>query len=83
MNTINLGVYGIIITHCPNDIKGCAIVSEMKEPEDVLDNAEFNAGVDGLESLILAHFGAGIDIKSPEYIEGIETAYTALGAHYS
>jgi hypothetical protein len=33
--------------------------------------------IDAIESLILAHACAGIDIESPAYIEGIETAVEA------
>jgi hypothetical protein len=37
----------------------------------------FNGAIDGLESMILAHACAGIDVSSPEYVEGIKTAYEA------
>ena len=36
------------------------------------------AAVDAIESIILGHGVAGIDIDSPAYIEGIETAQQAL-----
>jgi hypothetical protein len=35
--------------------------------------------LDVLESVILAHACAGIDILSDEYVEGIEVAYDAIG----
>jgi hypothetical protein len=35
--------------------------------------------VDGIESLILAHACAGIDITAPAYIQGIKTAVEAAG----
>ena len=35
-------------------------------------------GNDAIESMILAHAAAGVDIQSPAYIEGIETAADAL-----
>lgn len=41
----------------------------------------YNAAIDSLESLILAHACAGIDVASPAYIEGIETAVEAIGNH--
>jgi len=44
---------------------------------------EYNAAIDGLESLILAHACAGIDITSPAYLEGIETAEAAIGNNFS
>ncbi len=81
MKIIELGIYGIEISH-HSDGNGCAITSQMKEP-DCLDNDMFNTAVDGLESIILGHFSAGIDVTASEYLEGIETAYSALGAHFS
>ena len=42
------------------------------------DNDAFKAAVDALEAIILAHFCAGIDITTPAYLEGIETAYIAI-----
>jgi hypothetical protein len=64
---------------------GGAISSDLKE-EYTEDDYEFgcnnkmsyNGAVDGLESIILAHACAGIDIQSPAYIEGIETAVQAI-----
>ena len=38
----------------------------------------FNTAIDALESMILAHFGAGINVGSEEYVAGITTAYDAL-----
>jgi hypothetical protein len=39
---------------------------------------EVDAALDALESLIVAHACAGIDVSSPAYVEGIETAYDAI-----
>lgn len=39
----------------------------------------FNGGVNAITSMVLAHAMAGIDIETPAYIEGIETALEALG----
>ncbi len=41
----------------------------------------FEAAVDAMESLILAHAVAGVDISTPAYVEGIETAIDALLNH--
>lgn len=35
--------------------------------------------VDVLESLILAHFCAGIDVSSTQYVTGLQTTIDALG----
>ncbi|MGR5448529.1 hypothetical protein ACP3V3_01850 [Vibrio sp. PNB22_3_1] len=83
MKTLELGVYGITITYYSEQDKGgCAITTDLKEP-DTLDNDEFNAAVDGIESMILAHFAAGVDITCTAYLEGIETTYNAIGAQFS
>ncbi len=42
----------------------------------------FNNAIDGLEALILAHACVGIDVGSPAYIEGIETAVEAIANQY-
>jgi hypothetical protein len=35
-------------------------------------------GEDAIESLILAHACAGVDISSPAYLEGVNTALDAI-----
>ena len=47
------------------------------DPDNKLDN--YDTFSNGIESLILAHACAGIDISTPEYIEGIETVLDSLG----
>jgi len=42
-----------------------------------LDEQEYNARMDALESMILGHAVAGIDIRSSAYVEGVETAVQA------
>ena len=65
---------------------GGSIKSGLHEPEDPkveggseADTAHqrHEAMIDAIESLILAHARAGIDIASPPYVEGIETAVNA------
>ena len=58
-----------------------SITSQLKEPGRGTLVRRFNAAIDGLEALILAHACAGVDIASPAYIEGIETAVDAIGNH--
>lgn len=79
-NTI-LGIYGIEILS-QSDGHGCVITSDMKEL-DCLENDAFNAAVDGLESIILGHFSAGVDVTTSEYLEGVKTAYRALHKRFS
>jgi hypothetical protein len=78
MKQLNLSCYGIIIEYVEGDIGGASITTQLKETGSNASEL-FNSAVDGLESIILAHFCAGIDVSSPAYLEGIETAYQAIG----
>ena len=83
MKTISLPVGGITIELTE---AGCVdggntwvksqgtISSELHDP----DNPEYGLAIDGLESLILAHACVGIDVSSPAYVEGIQTAVDAI-----
>ena len=42
--------------------------------EELRDKRDYNRMIDVIESMVLAHAVAGIDVESPAYIEGIETA---------
>jgi len=59
-----------------------AIVSDLKSPGKTAVDRRYNAAVDGLESLILAQACAGVDVKSPAYLEGIETAVETIANHF-
>ena len=39
------------------------------------------AVVDAVESLILGHAAAGVDVTAPAYLEGLETALQAIVNH--
>ncbi|MHC4224770.1 MAG: hypothetical protein ACYSUN_12325 [Planctomycetota bacterium] len=91
---MELPCFGIVVTLLPDMTEkgkyGGSIVSNLKEEDfkisDEDDNRlrdEYGAAIDGLESLILGHACAGIDITSPAYIEGIETAESAIGNNFS
>lgn len=88
---IELPCYGIVLTA---DEGGLCITSDLHEPYEYpedpcsADREEeelalcYNAAMDGIEALILAHAVAGIDIESPAYLEGIETAVDACASNY-
>ncbi len=57
------------------------ITSDLRETGDAIEARHYNAAIDSLESLILAHACAGVDVESPAYVEGIETAVDAIGNH--
>lgn len=52
---------------------------DVEDVEDVSGRLKFNIMMDALESIILAHAIAGIDVNSFAYIEGIKTAAQACG----
>lgn len=56
-----------------------SLVSSLQNEED----EEYDIAIEGLERLILAHACAGVDIESPGYVEGIETAIEAIANQYT
>jgi hypothetical protein len=59
---------------------GGTITSDLREEADETGLDEDRAWltfVDAIESIVLAHACAGIQVTTPQYIEGIETAVEA------
>jgi hypothetical protein len=77
MKTFIIPLYGVIVEVNPD--KSGSIISLLHSEDE--DDELFNAAMDGIESLILAHAIAGIDVESSEYIEGIKTAVDACSSH--
>ena len=85
MRTIRLPCFGVTIridrkntTKTPS---AGTIASDLKAPGKSADDRIFNAAIDGLESLILGHACAGVDVESPAYVEGVESAVEAIANH--
>lgn len=57
-------------------IIGGTLKDDYESSDPDLDNL-FNSMMDALESVLLAHACAGIDVTSHAYIEGLETAINA------
>jgi hypothetical protein len=83
-DTIRLPCFGITLRlhGKPPGAKspGGAIASTLRFPGPP-GNRLYHAAVDALESLILAHACAGVDVQSPAYVEGIEIAVEAITNH--
>ncbi len=47
--------------------------------DDVLGRLQYNAVLDAVESIVLAHAAGGIKVDDPKYVEGIETMLEAVG----
>jgi hypothetical protein len=62
--TVKLSCVGITITNG-------VITSDLHEEGD---SDLCHGALDGVESLVLAHHMAGIDVTTPAYLEGVETA---------
>ena len=70
MRKIDLDLYGIIITL--DGSGGGTVTDELHDGNESAE--EYNAACAGITSMILAHACAGIDVASPEYSGGIQTA---------
>ena len=83
---LRLPCYGIIIRlhreGTSTKLGTGTISSDLKEPVRTAADSLYHAAIDGLESLILAHACAGVDVQSPAYLEGIETAVDAVVNHF-
>ena len=76
MTTIHLPCYGITIQleHLHNQKSpGVGTIAS-----DLRNLAKPSGVISGIESLILAHACAGVDVENPAYIEGIEMAVESM-----
>lgn len=73
---IELPAFGIAIDIGANG--RAAITSDL---HDEKEPAEVKAALDAVEAMVLAHAVARIDVRSPAYLEGIETAVEAICNH--
>ncbi len=77
---IKTGCHGIVVELVDGGGQISSRLHENVTNEDYEEQcriARYNDMMDALESMILAHAIAGIDITTPAYLEGIETACTA------
>jgi hypothetical protein len=70
-------------TDCYGDCEGSKNDTiGLEESDYVNDRRTFNAIIDSIQSMILAHACAGIDVASEQYQEGIKTALDAIQNNY-
>ncbi len=79
---IRLPCYGMILKVVDESgwISSDLTVDKPSERATPID--PYYAAVDGIESMVLAHACAGIDVTTTAYIEGIETAVEAVADEY-
>jgi len=70
------------LTDCHFDCDESQAEDSPESEEEALGRVQANAAIDGMESLILACACAGVDVKSPQFVEAIETAIDAIGVNY-
>jgi len=84
MRTIKLLSYDIVIKlHPTGDLDsgrgGGSINSSLKfDIPKGKDEELYNSAIDGILKTVLGHAIAGIDVESPQYLEGIESAVEGL-----
>jgi hypothetical protein len=59
-----------------------SVISDLSRDPAYLGNKQWGAAVDALESLVLAHACAGINVASPLYVDGLRTAIDAIQNHW-
>jgi len=77
--TIRLPIYDIVITL--EEDRG-SLRSSLNEDAEPGDDPELTAAFDAIESLVLAHAVAGVNVEDPKYLEGLEVAIEACGNQY-
>ena len=58
-------------------------ITEADEDFGAEYQASYNSAIDGLESLVLAHACAGVDVEDPRYVAGIAAALEAISNHHT
>lgn len=83
MSVTALPVYGIEIVFKTKK-RGSGVISsdlhsQLVDPDDEQHiQDQYSAAADALESMILGHALAGVDVAAPAYVEGIKTAVQAI-----
>lgn len=58
-------------------------ITEADEDFGAEHQASYNSAIDGLESLVLAHACAGINVEDHRYVTGIAAALEAISNHHT
>ena len=87
MKTYTIDKYGITVkVGLDAGVNAGSIVSELTKhvlgDEPTGNDFELKGAVNAIESLIVAHAVAGIDVASKAYVEGLDAALEAIANHY-
>jgi hypothetical protein len=88
MKTFLIPEFGITVQVVPGGSKsGASISSELKKhlvgDEPTQFSFEIEGALNAIESLVLGHACAGIDVTAPAYVEGLRSSLEAIANHYS
>jgi hypothetical protein len=72
---------GFVIVTGDNPGSPIAITQSLKERGRHAGMTRYNAMIDGIESLVLSAWGAGIDVTTLQFKAAIEGALDAIGNH--
>lgn len=61
-----------------NEYGSVAVSSDLHQDDEDSVDSRFSAGIDVIESIVLAHACSGVKITSKKYVEGLNTALDAL-----
>ena len=64
-------------------IKSTLHITEADEDFGADYRTTYNSAVDGLESLMLAHACAGVDVEHPRYVAGLAATMEAISNHHA
>lgn len=72
------------VAGCNNECDGSQGADEHNEEseDDVRGRLSYNVFCDALESIVLAHACAGVDVETKQYVAGLETALDAASNQY-
>lgn len=83
---IKLPIGGIVVTINYDEenrpIAGTIVDTELRTEHNDEEDELYNASMEGITSMVLAHAMAEIDITSKGYIEGLETAINACANNF-
>ena len=84
MKTYTIPEFGITVTvDGPAGTIESGLKKHMVGDEPTPCDFEITGAIDAIESLILAHAVAGIDVSTPAYVEGLESCIESIANHYS
>lgn len=81
MRTIRLPVYEIVV-QLDNDGGGSIECNDILLDNGDINSSPYSAGISAILNMVLDHACAGVDISTPAYLQGLETAIDVVVNEY-